>query len=149
MAATQKTPLAEVKDFGRIVGETDSAFVRLAIKLCGHAAKGRIDAKDTEKFLVAFNDSRRKARGEMRLSTPPGRQQVSKLRRVIEAGEVFGPAGTDMLTRTSKLYLAKVARNPARRVNGEYNAIVEVARVAAKRGDVMSDREITKLLLRS
>jgi hypothetical protein len=148
VAATQKTPLAEVKEFGRIVGETDSAYVRLAIKLCTHAAKGRIDAKDTEKFLVAFNDARRKARGEARLVIPPGRQQVAKLRRVLVAGETFGPAGAEMLMRAAKIYVGKIARSPDRRVSGEYNAVVEVARAAVKRGDVMSDREITKLLIK-
>lgn len=148
MAAPQRTPLAEVKEFGRLVGETDSAFVRLATKLCGHAAKGWVDAKDTEKFLVAFNDARRRARGEARLATPPGRQQVSKLRRVLLVGELLGAAGTEMLGRASKLYVAKIARNRDRRVNGEYNAVVEVARTAARRGRVMSDREITRLLLK-
>ena len=142
--------LAPIVDWGRDVGRTDRAMARLAILITQEAAKGGLAPEDAKEVLATFTRERRKKAGLGVVIEDLGRQQVSKVRRFIEAGNEFGQRGVAMLKHASSLHFKDLMKLPkeALRYEGEYNGLIEVARAAVRTGHVLTDEEIKELLTR-
>jgi hypothetical protein len=134
-------------EFGYLVGVTDRAYARLAFMAADLASRGQIDVSDAEDVLESFNRARSEARGWPVLESSSGKQQVSKMRKVIECGATFHQAGVDMLELAARLFLhEKYTKGSDKLPAGEYNAVVEVARRAVANNKLLTEKDITKLL---
>lgn len=144
----KKFPIIE--KFGRQVGLTDRAYSRLALYACMQAAKGEIGPEDAGQILEEFNEARRRGAGKARQADPIGAQQVSKFRKVIEAGSYFKRNGVAMVKRTQDLVMHDLQALPQEQLNyvGEYNAVVQVARAALKEGRTLDKEQIKKELVK-
>jgi hypothetical protein len=143
------TALNSPKAFGQVVGMTDRAMARLGLWACQQAADGSQGFDDAVDILQDFNEARRKSSGDPRIQIVPHKVQVSKLGRLLLAGETFGDAAVSMLEAFSELHMKKFILMPygtGVTYNGEYNGMVEVAREALRRGKVITRKEITELV---
>jgi hypothetical protein len=143
--ASKKYPFAE--QFGREVGLTERAYSKLAELACKYAAEGEIGPEDAGPLLENFKDSRNRSAGKGRLVDPPGPQQISKLKKIIEVGSFFKQRGVEMLRKTQKLHMKELQNLPQDKLNyeGEYNLLVQVARDSLKKSKPLDKNEILSI----
>lgn len=141
-----------IAKFGYQVGVADRAMAILATMVAEMAAAGDIDMDDASQAYNVFLEERRDGAGLPRIAgadTKSDAVQISKLRRFIEVGARFRKRGVRMLERTSTMHMKELSLldQDQLRYRGEYNALIEVARRAARDGHVLNDAEIRKLLV--
>jgi hypothetical protein len=157
MIRTPKFPkMRSPHDFGYLVGLTDRAYARFGLCCCLDAARGKYTYGDAEELMIEFNAARRLASGSSAPPLAPHKVQRSKLDRILLAGTQFRMNAVRMLLKTSNLHLNDLSgrpyvtndRTPGNlRYNGEFNALVEVARASVRMGRVINSNEIAELLV--
>ena len=92
-------------DFGCLVGLTDRAYARFGTSCCLEVGRGKYAYDDAEDLILQFNTARRDASGSVAPTLTPHKVQISKLNRVLLAGDKFGIRAVKMLLSTTHLHL--------------------------------------------